>query len=104
MSARSPGSPTAPNRTFRDGRHNRANCPRVDIRLVKAVIPWANGARVMSTANDTKRDNRTDGLTEAELSKVAGGTPSIPIPPPRPGVSESLSLSYGSVVFSYKSE
>jgi hypothetical protein len=56
----------------------------------------------MSTANSTKRDNRTDALTEAELSKVTGGTPSIPIPPPRPGVSESLSLSYGSVVFSYK--
>ena len=56
----------------------------------------------MNTANNTKRDNRTDGLTEAELAEVTGGTPSIPIPPPRPGVSESLSLSYGSVVFSYK--
>jgi hypothetical protein len=31
-----------------------------------------------------KLDKRTDGLTEAELSKVAAGTPSIPIPPPRP--------------------
>jgi hypothetical protein len=40
---------------------------------------------VMNTANNTKRDNLTDALTEAELSKVAGGTPSIPIPPPRPG-------------------
>jgi hypothetical protein len=56
----------------------------------------------MSTANDTKHDSRTAGLTEAELAKVAGGTPSIPIPPPRPGVSESLSLSYGGIVFSYK--
>jgi hypothetical protein len=40
---------------------------------------------VMNTANNTKRDNRTDALTEVELSKVTGGTPSIPIPPPRPG-------------------
>ena len=58
----------------------------------------------MSTANNTKRDDRTDGLAEAELAEVTGGTPSIPIPPPRPGVSESLSFSYGSVVFSYKSQ
>jgi hypothetical protein len=56
----------------------------------------------MSIASNAKPDNRTDGLTDAELSKVTGGTPSIPIPPPRPGVSESLSLSYGSVIFSYK--
>ena len=56
----------------------------------------------MSTASSTKSDDRTDGLSDAELSKVAGGTPSIPIPPPRPGISESLSLSYGSVTFSYK--
>lgn len=39
----------------------------------------------INAAAANKRDNRTDGLTEAELSKVAGGTPSIPIPPPRPG-------------------
>ena len=56
----------------------------------------------MNAANNAKRDNRTDALTEAELAKVTGGTPSIPIPPPRPSVSESLSFSYGSVVFSYK--
>jgi hypothetical protein len=55
----------------------------------------------MNAANNAKRDNRTDALTEAELAKVIGGTPSIPIPPPRPSVSESLSFSYGSVVFSY---
>jgi hypothetical protein len=39
------GSPTAPNRTFRDGRHNRACGPRVQIRFVKVVILRANGAR-----------------------------------------------------------
>jgi hypothetical protein len=40
----------------------------------------------INAAATGKPDNRTDGLTEAELSKVTGGvTPSIPIPPPRPG-------------------
>jgi hypothetical protein len=53
---------------------------------VEVAVLERNGARVMNAANNAKRDNRTDGLTEAELSKVAGGlTPSIPIPPPRPG-------------------
>jgi hypothetical protein len=56
----------------------------------------------MNTTNNTKRDNRTDGLTEAELAKATGGTPSIPIPPPRPSVSESPSFSYGSVIFGFK--
>jgi hypothetical protein len=70
--------------------------------LVKIVIPRANGARAMNAASNKKRNNRTDGLTEAELAKATGGTPSIPIPPPRPSISESLSFSYGSVVFSYK--
>jgi hypothetical protein len=36
-------------------------------------------ACVMTTANNTDRE-----LTEKELEDVAGGTPSIPIPPPRP--------------------
>jgi bacteriocin-like protein len=40
----------------------------------------------INAAAASKRDNLTDELTEAELSKVIGGvTPSIPIPPPRPG-------------------
>jgi len=60
-------------------------CARVHIRLIKVAILWANGARVMNAANNAKRDNRTDGLTETELPNVTGGTPSIPIPPPRPG-------------------
>ena len=33
----------------------------------------------MTTANNTNRE-----LTEKELEEAAGGTPSIPIPPPRP--------------------
>jgi hypothetical protein len=53
----------------------------------------------MNTANNVKRDNPTDGLTEAELSRVTGGTPSIPIPPPRP--TETMTLSFGSVLYKY---
>jgi hypothetical protein len=35
----------------------------------------------MSKTNDTER---TRELNEAELDQIAGGTPSIPIPPPTP--------------------
>jgi hypothetical protein len=54
----------------------------------------------MNTTNDSvavpcKRDNGIRVLTEAEREEVAGGTPSIPIPPPRPGFLELLEIRFG---------
>jgi hypothetical protein len=52
-------------------------------------------ARSEYVAEPCKQDTGMRVLTAIELEEVAGGTPSIPIPPPRPAYLQLPAIQFG---------